>query len=50
MAFLAEFITTVIKMLLIAVVAFGGIKLGKRLRDRKDTKTAAEAEESKQAI
>lgn len=50
MAFLAEFITTVIKMLLIAVVAFGGIKLGKRLRDRKDAKTAAEAEESKQAI
>lgn len=50
MAFLAEFITTVIKMLLIAVVAFGGIKLGKRLCDRKDAKTAAEAEESKQAI
>ena len=46
MAFLAEFITTVIKMLLIAAVAFGGIKLGKLLRDRKDAKTAAEAEEN----
>lgn len=50
MAFLAEFITTVVKMFLIAGVAFGGIRLGKLLRDRKDAKTAAEAEESKQAM
>lgn len=50
MAFLAEFIITVVKMLLIAAVAFVGIKLGKLLRDKKDAKTAAEAGENKQAI
>jgi large-conductance mechanosensitive channel len=52
MAFLSEFITTVINMILIAAVAFCGIRLGKVLRDRKDAKTAAEeaAASSKEPI
>lgn len=50
MAFLAEFIITVVKMFLVVGVAFGGIKLGKLLRDRKDAKAAAEAQEQKQPL
>lgn len=42
MAFLAEFIINVVRMLLIAAVAFGGILLGKRFRDNHDAKKAAE--------
>ena len=42
MVFLAEFITTVVMMLLLAAVAFGGIKLGKYLRDRKNNEKAQE--------
>ena len=42
MAFLAEFIITAVKMLLLIVTAVVGIKLGKVFRDRKDAKTAAE--------
>ena len=41
MAFLGEFILNVVRMLLIAAVAFGGICLGKRLRDNHDAKEAA---------
>lgn len=36
MAFLSYFIETVVKMILVAAVAFGGICFGKKLRDRKD--------------
>ena len=39
MAFLAEFIITAVKMLLLIVTAVVGIKLGKVFRDRKDAKT-----------
>ncbi len=48
MAFLAEFIITVVRMLLLVGVAVGGIKLGKVLRDRKDEKTAAENKAAEQ--
>lgn len=41
MAFVAEFIVQVVRMLLIAAMAFGGILLGKRLRDKSDAKKAA---------
>lgn len=44
MAFLAYLVQMVVKMILVAAVAFGGIRLGKVLRDRKDAKTAAEKE------
>ena len=48
MAFLAEFIITVVRMLLLVGVAVGGIKLEKVLRDRKDEKTAAENKAAEQ--
>lgn len=38
MDFIVYLVQTVVKMLLIAVVAFGGIRLGKKLRDNKDAK------------
>ena len=41
MAFFSAVIQTLLKAAVIAVVAFGGIKLGKKLRDNKDAKTAA---------
>ena len=41
MAFVAEIITTLIKAAFIALAAFGGIKLGKKLRDNSDAKKAA---------
>ncbi len=44
MAFLAEFIITAGKMLVIAAVAFLGICLGKRLRDRHDAKVSVEGQ------
>lgn len=42
MPFLSEFVVTVLSMIFIAAFAFGGIKLGKYLRDRKDAKTQQE--------
>ena len=36
MAFLGTLIETLIKMVIIGAVAFGGIVLGKKLRDNKD--------------
>lgn len=38
MDFVVYLVQTVVKMLAIAAVAFGGIRLGKTLRDRKDAK------------
>lgn len=40
MAFLGTLIETLIKMVIVGAVAFGGIKLGKKLRDNKDNKSA----------
>ncbi|WP_343246885.1 hypothetical protein [Diplocloster hominis] len=40
MAFWAEFVKTVLSMVFIAAVAFGGIRFGKFLRDRKNAKLA----------
>ena len=40
MAFLGTLIETLIKMVIVGAVAFGGIKLGKKLRDNKDSKNA----------
>lgn len=47
MEFWVVFIQTVIKMLLVAAVAFGGIRFGKFLRDRKDTKESKDAVSTK---
>lgn len=38
MAFLSYLVQMVVKMIVVAAVAFGGIRLGKVLRDRKDMK------------
>ncbi len=38
MGFLATLIQTLLKMVIVGAVAFGGILLGKRLRDKKDKK------------
>ncbi|MFR8170584.1 MAG: hypothetical protein ACLU9Q_07155 [Marvinbryantia sp.] len=43
MAFVTYLIQMVVKMILVGAASFGGIRLGKFLRDRKDAKTAAEA-------
>ena len=40
MAFISYLIQMVVKMILVAAVALGGIRLGKILRDRKEEKTA----------
>lgn len=45
MAFISYLIQMVIKMVLVAAVAFGGICLGKKLRDRKDEKAQKYEEE-----
>lgn len=45
MAFFAAVIQTVVKAAVIAVVAFGGVMCGKKLRERKESKTAAETKE-----
>ena len=37
MTFIATLIQTILKMLVVAAVAFGGIMLGKKLRDKKDS-------------
>ena len=42
MAFLSYLIQMIVKMILVAAVAFGGICLGKKLRDRKDEKSQRE--------
>lgn len=42
MAFLASFLQYAVKFIMFAAVAGCGIFLGKKLRDRKDAKTAAE--------
>lgn len=44
MAFITYLIQMVVKMFLIVAVAFGGIRLGKVLRDKKDAKDEAKAE------
>ena len=41
-AFFASFGTYVIKLIFFAIVAVAGIFVGKKLRDRKDAKTASE--------
>ena len=40
MAFLATLIQTLFKMVVVGAVAFGGIILGKKLRNKKDKKDA----------
>ena len=42
MAILTTFITSIVEMLILAGVSYGGIRLGKVLRDRKDAKMQAE--------
>ena len=37
MTFIATLIQTLIKMVIIGAVAFGGIVLGKKLKDKKDS-------------
>ena len=37
MTFIATLIQTLIKMVIIGAVAFGGIKLGKKMKDKKDS-------------
>lgn len=39
MAFVSAIIESIFKMVVIGAAAFGGIQLGKYLRDRKDAKT-----------
>ena len=41
--FLSTLVTTLFKMVVLAAVAFGGILLGKKLRDSKDAKADKEA-------
>lgn len=40
MAFIGSIISTIIKMIIIGAVAFGGIVLGKTLRRKKEEKEA----------
>lgn len=41
--FLSTLVTTLFKMVVLAAIAFGGIKLGKKLRDNKDAKAEKDA-------
>ena len=41
--FLSTWVTTLFKMVGLAAVAFGGIMLGKKLRDNKDAKSEKDA-------
>ena len=41
--FLSTLVTTLFKMVVMAAIAFGGIKLGKKLRDNKDAKAEKDA-------
>lgn len=45
MEFVAVLFQTIVKMLVIGAVAFGGICLGKKLRDRKDEKESRQPAE-----
>lgn len=47
MAILTTFITSIVEMLILAGVSYGGIRLGKVLRDRKDAKMQAEIQPEK---
>ena len=38
MAFLGALIETIFKMIIVGAVAFGGIMLGKKLKDKKNAK------------
>ncbi|XCP83903.1 hypothetical protein ABXS75_12580 [Roseburia hominis] len=42
MAFISTFISMIIKMVIVAVFAFAGIMTGKKLRENKNAKKAAE--------
>ena len=46
-AFFASFGTYVIKLIFYAIEAVAGIFVGKKLRDRKDAKTASEESDAK---
>ncbi len=48
MAILTTFITSIVEMLILAGVSYGGIRLGKVPRDRKDAKMQAEIQPEKQ--
>ncbi len=48
MAILTTFITSIVEMLILAGVSYGGIRLGKVLRDRKDAKMQVEIQPEKQ--
>ena len=48
MAILTTFITSIVEMLILAGVSYGGIRLGKVLRDSKDAKMQAEIQPEKQ--
>ena len=41
--FLSTLVTTLFKMVVLAAIAFGGIMLGKKLRDNKDAKAEKDA-------
>ncbi len=41
MTFLASFVSTLVKMIIFAVIGFAGILAGKKLRTNKDAKEAA---------
>ena len=41
--FLSTLMTTLFKMVVLAAIAFFGIKVGKKLRDNKDAKTEKDA-------
>ena len=41
--FLSTLVQTLFKMVVLAAVAFGGIVLGKKLRDNKDAKSEKDA-------
>ena len=41
--FLSALVQTLFKMVVLAAIAFGGIKLGKKLRDNKDAKAEKDA-------
>ena len=44
-AFLSEFITEFVELVILAAVAIGAIFCGKKLRDRKDAKKAEELQQ-----
>ena len=46
MAFLASFLQYFVIMILLAAIAVAGVFVGKKLRDRKDAKAAAEANDA----